>query len=345
MSTRQSWITVAGEKEQGNPSKTHQCKLAGVSRASVHRKKQVCQSSALDLKMCALIDEEYTQHPFYGSRRMVVHLARHGYRVNRKRVQRLMRKMGLAGMAPGPDTSKAHPEHKVYPYLLRGVPITKPNHVWSTDITYIRLNGGFAYLVAVIDWYSRKVLIWRTANSMDTSFCIDALEEAMRLHGKPDVFNSDQGSQFTSEVFTKTLKDKQIAISMDGRGRALDNIFVERLWRSVKYEDVYLNGYATMGDLYIGLSKYFAFYNQDRPHQSLGDQTPNAVYASAQGGGALIVDKYQNRSHDNAGKEHEAGESGDARGEIPVSLRSTGISPRATSGQRCSAAMEVLPIT
>jgi putative transposase len=195
-------------------------------------------------------------------------------------------------MAPGPNTSKAHPKHRIYPYLLRGVPVTRPNQVWSTDITYIRLARGFAYLVAVIDWYSRKVLSWRISNSMDASFCVDCLEDALREHGKPDVFNSDQGSQFTSAAFTDVLKREGVAISMDGRGRALDNIFVERLWRNVKHEDVYLKGYANMADLMVGLAQYFAFYNAERPHQSLGYQTPARVYRSGIGGGALIVDKY-----------------------------------------------------
>jgi len=245
-----------------------------------------------DLLLCRLIDEEYTRRPFYGSRRMVVHLSRLGHIVNRKRVQRLMRTMGLAGMAPGPNTSGKHPQHKIYPYLLRGVDVERPNQVWGTDVTYIRLARGFVYLVAVIDWYSRRVLSWRISNSMDASFCVDCLEDALRVHGKPEVFNSDQGSQFTSNAFTAVLKREGIAISMDGRGRALDNIFVERLWRSVKYEDVYLQGYGTMGELTVGLARYFAFYNGERPHQSLGNQTPHEVYTSGRGGGAKIVDKF-----------------------------------------------------
>jgi putative transposase len=245
-----------------------------------------------DSQLRSLIDEEYTNRPFYGSRRMVVFLRGRGYCVNRKRVQRLMREMGLAGMAPGPTTSKPHPEHKVYPYLLRGVAVTRPNQVWSTDLTYIRLARGFAYLVAVIDWYSRKVLSWRISNSMDASFCVDCLEDALRHHGRPEVFNSDQGSQFTSTAFTGVLKREGVAISMDGRGRALDNIFVERLWRNVKYEDVYLKGYANMAELMVGLAQYFAFYNAERPHQALGYETPDRVYRSGIGGGALIVDKF-----------------------------------------------------
>ncbi len=207
-----------------------------------------------------------------------------GYSVNRKRVQRLMRQMGLAGMAPGPNTSQGHPEHKVYPYLLRGVEVVRPNQVWSTDITYVRLARGFAYLVAIIDWYSRKVLSWRLSNSMDAAFCVDCLEDALRQYGQPEVFNSDQGSQFTSTAFTDALKREGIAISMDGRGRALDNIFVERLWRTLKYEDIYLKGYGDMGSLTLGLTAYFVFYNRERPHQSLGNLTPDRVYKSAEGG-------------------------------------------------------------
>jgi putative transposase len=201
----------------------------------------------LDLLHSRLIDEEYTRHPFYGTRRMVVYLKTVGHRVNRKRVQRLMRLMGLAGMAPGANTSRPHPEHKVYPYLLRGVPIVRPNQVWSTDITYIRLAHGFVYLVAIIDWYSRRVLSWRISNSMEAVFCVDCLEDALRAHGQPEIFNSDQGAQFTSEAFTDVLKREDIVISMDGRGRVFDNLFVERLWRNVKYEDVYLKGYACGG--------------------------------------------------------------------------------------------------
>ena len=217
-----------------------------------------------------------------------------------------MRAMGLAGMAPGPNTSKAHALHKIYPYLLRGVAVVRSNQVWSTDITYVRLNRGFAYLVAVIDWYSRRVLSWRISNSMDAAFCVDCLEEALRKHGKPEVFNSDQGTQFTSEAFICVLQRKGITISMDGRGRAYDNIFVERLWRSVKHEDVYLKGYATMGELLIGLTQYFTFYNEERPHQSLANQTPLAVHTSSSGGGAMIVEKYKSKA------------------KLPVPLRSSG---------------------
>lgn len=284
-----SWIDEADKLPL-----SRQCELAEVARATVYRRKSKPEQEqrAEDLLLCGLIDEEYTSRPFYGSRRMAVFLRGRGHVVNRKRVQRLMRTMGLAGMAPGPATSGRHPKHKIYPYLLRGVSVTRPNHVWSTDVTYIRLARGFAYLVAIIDWYSRKVLSWRISNSMDASFCVDCLEDALREHGRPQVFNSDQGSQFTSHVFTGVLKREGIAISMDGRGRALDNIFVERLWRNVKHEDVYLKGYANMAELMIGLAQYFSFYNEQRPHQSLGYQTPGVVYASGKGGGAMIADKF-----------------------------------------------------
>lgn len=299
---RLDWI----EPKHAKLPVTRQCELAGVPRATVYRRidaasAQACEDES-DLGLCALIDEEYTSRPFYGSRRMVVFLRAVGHAVNRKRVQRLMRSMGLAGMAPGPNTSKAHPRHKVYPYLLRGVPVIRPNQVWSTDITYIRLARGFAYLVAIIDWYSRKVLSWRISNSMDASFCVDCLQDALRHHGRPEVFNSDQGSQFTSTAFTDVLKREDVTISMDGRGRALDNIFVERLWRNVKYEDVYLKGYASMAELTVGLAQYFAFYNGQRPHQSLGYQTPDHVYRTSLGGGAMIVDRFGDEGAEHQGK-------------------------------------------
>jgi putative transposase len=203
-----------------------------------------------------------------------------------------MRTLGLQGMAPGPNTSRAHPQHKVYSYLLRGVAIERPNQVWSTDTTYIRLARGFAYLVAIIDWYSRKVLSWRISNTMEAEFCVDCLEDALCIHGTPEVFNSDQGSQFTSDAFTGVLKREGVTISLDGRGRAFDNIFVERLWRSVKHEDVYLNGYSAIDELLLGLTKYFIFYNGERPHQALKNQTQDVVHKTAIGGGAMILDTY-----------------------------------------------------
>lgn len=245
-----------------------------------------------DVEIMNAIDAQYTATPYFGSRRMTVCMRNQGFAVNRKRVQRLMRRMGLAGMAPGPNTSKPHPEHKVYPYLLRGLVIDRPGQVWSTDITYVRLKQGFVYLVAVMDWYSRKVLSWRISNTMDVVFCVDCLEEALQRYGAPEIFNSDQGSQFTSEAFLSVLKEHDVQISMDGRGRALDNIYLERLWRSVKYEDIYLKAYAGVPELLIGLTKYFELYNTNRPHQSLGDATPDLVYQTGRGGGACIVDKY-----------------------------------------------------
>ena len=284
---RQSWI------DKGDAvSVARQCVLADVCRSTIYAQQKPKPIDESDLFFSRLIDEEYTRHPFYGSRKMVVFLKTAGHEVNRKRVQGLMRKMGLAGMAPGPNTSRSHPEHKVYPYLLRGVSIVRPNQVWGTDLTYIRLARGFVYLVAIMDWYSRRVLSWRLSNTMEAVFCVDCLEEALRIHGKPEIFNSDQGAQFTSDAFTGVLQREGIVISMDGRGRAFDNIFVERLWRSVKHEDVYLKGYGSMSELTAGLAEYFRFYNGERPHQSLGNLTPDVVYQTAVGGGAMIVDKY-----------------------------------------------------
>jgi len=287
MMTRQTWINKGDVV-----SVARQCVLAGVCRATIYAKQKVRPIDESDLLFSRMIDEEYTRHPFYGSRKMVVFLKAAGHDVNRKRVQGLMRTLGLAGMAPGPNTSRSHPEHKVYPYLLRGVSVGKPDQVWGTDMTYIRLARGFAYLAVIMDWYSRRVLSWRISNTMEAAFCVDCLEEALRNHGKPEIFNSDQGSQFTSDAFTGVLKRERITISMDGRGRAFDNIFVERLWRSVKHEDIYLKGYTSMGELMAGLAEYFDFYNEERPHQSLGNLTPDVVYRTATGGGAKIVDKY-----------------------------------------------------
>ena len=224
-----------------------------------------------------LLDEESTRHPFYRSRKMVTYLHGQGYRVNRNRVQRLMRQMGLAGVAPGPQTSRPHSEHTVYPYLLRGRRIERSDEVWSTDITYVRLQHGVMYLVAIIDWCSRYVLAWQLSNTLDTPFCLEALEQAL-AGGCPTIFNTDQGAQFTSVAFTTRLEKAHIAISMDGRGRALDNIFIERLWRSLKYEDIYLKDYATVPQLYQGLTEYFYFYNQERPHQALEYRVPQEVY-------------------------------------------------------------------
>jgi putative transposase len=224
-----------------------------------------------------LIDRQYTAYPFYGSRRMTVWLQGAGHAVNRKRVQRLMRLMGLEAVYPKPKLSRAGRGHKIYPYLLRDVTIERPDQVWSTDITYVPLACGFMYLAAVIDWYSRYVIAWRLSNTLDGAFCLDMLDEALRL-GKPAVFNTDQGVQFTAEAFTGRLLSAGVAVSMDGRGRCLDNVFVERLWRSVKYEDIYLHGYETVPQLRQGLERYFPFYNEQRMHQALDYQTPAAVY-------------------------------------------------------------------
>jgi putative transposase len=251
-----------------------QCALLGLARSTLYY--QPAPETAENLKLMRLIDEEYTAHPFFGSRRMTIRLQRQGQLVNRKRVQRLMRLMGLQAIYPKPKLSVGA-GHKVYPYLLRGVAIVRADQVWSTDITYIPLPTGFMYLAAVIDWYSRYVLAWRLSNTLDGSFCLDMLDEALRL-GKPEVFNTDQGVQFTAEAFTGRLLAAGVAVSMDGRGRCLDNVFVERLWRSVKYEDVYIKGYETVPQLERGLGGYFSFYNRERPHQSLENRTPEAVY-------------------------------------------------------------------
>ena len=255
-----------------------QCELLNLPRASYYRNTDQAGESAENLNFMRLIDEEYTRHPFFGSRKMHVYLRRLGHKVNRKRVQRLMRKMGIKSVAPSPNTSKPSPEHKVYPYLLNGLEVKRANQVWCTDITYVHLAGGFVYLVAVMDWYSRKVLSWEVSASMDESFCISALERALRLYPKPDIFNTDQGSQFTGKNFTGVLKNHGIRISMDGKGRAMDNIFIERLWRSVKYEEIYLNDYATTEALRKALRKYFHFYNTERPHQTFEGATPLEVY-------------------------------------------------------------------
>jgi putative transposase len=225
-----------------------------------------------------LLDEQYTRTPFYGVLRMTAWLQRQGYDVNEKRVRRLLRTMGLMAIYPSPKTSQPAPAHRIYPYLLRGVPITRPNFVWSTDITYIRMQHGFVYVVAIMDWYSRYVLSWHLSNSLETHFCTEALDHAL-ADRTPEIFNSDQGAQFTSLEFTSRLLNKGVRISMDGRGRALDNVFVERLWRAVKWEEVYVNTYHSVHDAWHGLRRYFDFYNHERPHQALGYRTPAEVYA------------------------------------------------------------------
>jgi putative transposase len=252
-----------------------QCELLGLSRSTWHY--QPATETAENLRLMRLLDEQYLRRPYYGSRRMQLWLASQGEQVNRKRVQRLMRKMGLATIYAKPRTTRRDAQHRVFPYLLRGVEIVRINQVWSTDITYVPLCRGFMYLTAVIDWFSRYVLAWRLSNSLEGSFCIEALEEAL-LVATPEIFNTDQGVQYTSAAFTGRLADAGVAISMDGRGRALDNVFVERLWRTVKYECVYLREFATASELDRELSEYFDFYQRERPHQGLSNKTPAEVY-------------------------------------------------------------------
>ena len=263
------------EPEHPDLSIVRQCELIGLPRSTWYYKPK--GETAENLESMRLLDEQYTETPFYGARRMQVHLKSKGHTVNLKRVRRLMQKMGLEVIYQKRRLSQPAPGHRIFPYLLRGVTIARPDHVWSTDITYIRMRGGFLYLVAILDWYSRYVLSWELSNTMDVHFCLAALERALR-RGKPDIFNTDQGSQFTSHDFTNTLLEAGVKVSMDGRGRALDNVFVERLWRSVKYEEVYLRDYNTVPEALRCLARYFRFYNTERPHQSLEYQTPEAVY-------------------------------------------------------------------
>lgn len=255
-----------------------QCQLLSIHRSQLYY--EPVPESAENLQLMRLIDEQHLKTPFWGSRNMTIFLSkRTQQRVNRKKTQRLMRKMGLEGMAPGPSTSRRHAAHKVYPYLLRDVLVDRPNQVWCSDITYVPLRRGFLYLVAVMDWYSRHVISWRLSNSLDVEFCVAALEDAFD-HGTPEIFNTDQGAQFTSRAFTDRLHTRSIEISMDGKGRALDNVFIERLWRSVKYEDIYLKGYESGADCQKGLTGYFKFYSHERPHQSLDYRTPWEVHSS-----------------------------------------------------------------
>jgi len=246
-----------------------------LNRSSWHY--QPAQESAENLQLMRLMDEQYLKTPFYGSRRMVVWLRRQGEEVNRKRVQRLMQLMGIEAIYPKPRTTQRKANHRVFPYLLRNVEVIRPDQVWSSDITYVPMPRGFMYLTAVIDWYSRYVLSWQLSNTLEGSFCVDTLEEALR-YGTPEIFNTDQGAQYTAVAFTSRLEQAEVAISMDGRGRALDNVFIERLWRSVKYESIYLHGFATVAELERGLEGYFDFYCHGRPHQSLNYCTPAEVY-------------------------------------------------------------------
>jgi len=263
------------DREQPKLSLVRQCALLGLNRSSLYYRPAGVDE--YDLELMRLLDRQYLETPFYGSRRMTAWLMRQGHLVNRKRVRRLMGLMGIAAIYRPPNTSKPWRGHKVYPYLLRGVEVKRVNQVWSADITYIPMAQGFMYLVAIIDWHSRYVLAWRLSNTMDSDFCIDALEEALSK-GTPEIFNTDQGSQFTSEAFTGVLLQHNIQVSMDGKGRCMDNVFVERLWRSLKYEEVYLKGYQKVPEAKAGIGAYFRFYNQERPHQALGYRTPGEVF-------------------------------------------------------------------
>lgn len=269
-----------------------QCSLLGLNRSSYYyqgrsvdcisrnmsiRFTTPAKETEQNLGLMKQIDQLYMKRPFYGSRRIATTLNRSGIPVNRKRIQRLMRMMGIQAIYPKPRLSMSQKDHKIYPYLLRDLVIHRPDQVWCTDITYLPLQHGYVYLVAILDWYSRYVLSWRLSNTLDTVFCLEALEEALKT-SQPEIFNSDQGCQFTSLAFTGCLKEAQIKISMDGRGRVFDNIFIERLWRSLKYEDVYLKDYQSVVEISAGLDSYFRFYNDERPHQSLKDKTPAMVY-------------------------------------------------------------------
>ncbi|MFH1309926.1 MAG: IS3 family transposase [Candidatus Omnitrophota bacterium] len=253
-----------------------QCELLSISRATYYYRPRPEKDDTFELMN--LLDEEQTRRPFYGVRRMREFLNHEGYDVGKDRVRTLLRRMGLEAIYPKKNLSLKRKDHKIYPYLLRGVKITRPNQVWSSDITYVRLREGFAYLVAIIDWFSRYVISWNIGNTLDTDLCVEALEESL-TYGKPETFNTDQGSQFTSKKFTEKLKDNKIKISMDGRGMMFDNIFIERLWRTVKYEDVYIKGYETIPETRTGLGEYFEFYNNERYHQSLDYRTPWEEYS------------------------------------------------------------------
>ena len=253
-----------------------QCKLLRLSRSSIYYKPRPIKPK--DLELMRIIDEQYMKTPSYGSRSMTSFLQRLGFRVNRKRIQRLMRLMGLEAIYPKPKTSRPHPDHRVYPYLLRGLTIGRPNQVWAADITYIPMARGFMYLVVVMDWYSRKMLSCRISNTLDADFCVEALQEALSRFGTPEIFNTDQGAQFTSNAFTEVLKSHGVSISMDGRGRCQDNIFIERLWWTLKYHYLYQWTFENGPDLRLGLKRWFEYYNHERFHQALDDLTPDEVY-------------------------------------------------------------------
>jgi len=254
-----------------------QCQLLGLSRSGFYY--EPATETAENLLFMHLIDRQYTAQPVYGSRRMAVWLQGQGYEVNRKRVRRLMRLMGLEAIYQKPNTSQGHPDHKVYPYLLRGLSIEQPNQVWCADITYIPMARGFVYLVAVMDWFSRRVLSWRLSITMEAEFCVEAVQEALAKHGRPEIFNTDQGVQFTSAGFVDELEAAGVRISMDGKGRFLDNIFIERLWRSLKYEEVFTKAYGSMIEARRGIGGWLSFYNEERPHQALGYRTPRVAFA------------------------------------------------------------------
>jgi putative transposase len=271
------------DRNQADLSIRRQCELLGIARSGVYRSPPAANDDD-DLALMRRIDELFTAWPFLGSRRMTVMLRTEGHGINRKRVRRLMRKMGIVALGPRPRTSKPASGHRIFPYLLRGMAIERPNQVWCADITYIPIGRGFLYLVAVMDWASRAVLAWRLSNTMDVSFCLAALEEALARFGRPEIFNTDQGSQFTSAAFTGALTAAGMRISMDGRGRWMDNVFIERLWRSLKYEDIYLKGYADGREAKAGIGAWIAFYNGRRPHQALGNRTPMAVWRAGVSG-------------------------------------------------------------
>ena len=271
MSERRAQIHMSHELP-----KTQRCKLLAVARSTAYYRPEAVDEE--DLALMRLIDEIHLQYPFFGSRRIRDELEDRGHRVSRKRIQRLMRRMGLQALYPRRRTSQPGKGHKIYPYLLRDLAIDHANQVWAADICYIPMAKGFMYLVAIMDWHSRRVLSWRISNTLDSDFCIEALQDAIERYGTPEIFNTDQGAQFTSEAFTGVLKDHGIAISMDGKGQWVDNVFVERLWRSVKYEDVYLRAYGTPADLRNGLARYFEFYNARRRHSALHRRPPDAVY-------------------------------------------------------------------
>src|SRR4051812_18328060 len=266
------------DPEHPELSVVRQCELVSISRSGFYY--QPAGESPLNLELMRLIDVQFLETPWYGSRQMARHLRREGYTVGRKRVRRLMAKMGLAPIYQRPRTTVPHPEHRVYPYLLRDLVVDRPNQVWCADLTYIPMRRGFLYLVAIMDWATRKVLSWRVSNTMDVEFCLEALEEALTRFGRPGIFNSDQGSQFTSLRFTSMLRDAGVRISMDGRGRWMDNVFIERLWRSLKYECVYLHAFETGSDLRAGLLRWIGYYNARRPHSTLAGRTPDEAYGT-----------------------------------------------------------------